>query len=159
MRVHPGRHGYNLKKKGFSNRILKKVSLKAACTAQYPCLLISEYMDGGDVANLLKQDEHQSGLPLREALVLASDVLHGLIVVHSVGLIHRDLKPENILLEKGPPMRAKIAGISVFPGPPLFNMSTCYISMDTDFGCAISDKSSKTIGGTMKCIPSSFIHI
>ena len=45
--------------------------------------------------------EHQSTLPLDEALSIAHDVASALDYAHRCGFIHRDIKPENILLHNG----------------------------------------------------------
>lgn len=57
--------------------------------------LVMEYVDGGSLADLLKQEKS-----LRPAVVikLLQQTASGLDYAHQHGLIHRDIKPANILL-------------------------------------------------------------
>jgi class 3 adenylate cyclase len=59
--------------------------------------IVSQYMDGGDLANMLQQAEG-SRLPLDDTLRIASQVCAGLDHAHGKGIIHRDLKPGNVWL-------------------------------------------------------------
>jgi serine/threonine protein kinase/formylglycine-generating enzyme required for sulfatase activity len=63
-------------------------------TSQYPCFVVSKYIDGSDLAARLKQ----SRLALREAVELVATVAEALHHAHKQGLVHRDIKPGNILL-------------------------------------------------------------
>ncbi|HNB51800.1 MAG TPA: serine/threonine-protein kinase, partial [Anaerolineales bacterium] len=58
--------------------------------------LVMEYVDGGSLAELIKQEKN-----LRPALVikLLQQTASGLDYAHQRGLIHRDIKPANILLD------------------------------------------------------------
>ncbi len=102
--------------------------------------LVSEFMDGGDLRDLLNGgvDEVCGGsasnlaegkagallhvrrapLPWRRRVQIARDVAEGMAFLHERGMIHRDLKSLNILLESGPRGKAKIAdfGLSKFTG-------------------------------------------
>ncbi|MGO9453949.1 MAG: protein kinase domain-containing protein [Candidatus Binataceae bacterium] len=61
--------------------------------------IVSQYMAGGSVADLLKK---QKSVPFRVALQIADDVCQALEFAHSRNFIHRDLKPDNVwLMEKG----------------------------------------------------------
>ena len=59
--------------------------------------IVSQYIDGGSVADLLKTaDKHR--LPSQQLLRIAGQVCHALDHAHSRGIIHRDLKPGNVWL-------------------------------------------------------------
>jgi eukaryotic-like serine/threonine-protein kinase len=65
-------------------------------TEQFPCFVVSKYIDGTDLFTRLKQ----SRLPLNEAVELVATVAEALHHAHKQGLVHRDIKPGNILLDK-----------------------------------------------------------
>jgi serine/threonine protein kinase len=65
-------------------------------TEQYPCYVVSKYIDGLDLASRLRQ----SRLSLHEAVELTATVAEALHHAHNQGLVHRDIKPGNILLDK-----------------------------------------------------------
>ena len=62
--------------------------------------LVLEFVDGQTLADKLADVSRQRaggpGLPIREALGIASQIAVGLDVAHEKGIIHRDLKPANI---------------------------------------------------------------
>jgi class 3 adenylate cyclase/tetratricopeptide (TPR) repeat protein len=59
--------------------------------------IVSQYMAGGDVAELLeKAPSHQ--LAIDEAVTLTKQVCEALEHAHSAGIIHRDIKPGNVWL-------------------------------------------------------------
>jgi molecular chaperone DnaK len=60
--------------------------------------LAMEYMDGGDLAELLA--EHPDGLPVEQALWLGECICKGIEIAHSLGIAHLDLKPANVLLKE-----------------------------------------------------------
>jgi serine/threonine protein kinase len=62
----------------------------------YPCFVVSKYIDGTDLATRLKQ----SPLSLNEAVELVATVAEALHHAHKQGLVHRDIKPGNLLLDK-----------------------------------------------------------
>src|SRR5579871_5230838 len=66
-------------------------------TEQFPCYVVSKYIDGTDLASRLKQ----SRLHLHEAVELVATVAEALHYAHKQGLVHRDIKPSNILLDRG----------------------------------------------------------
>jgi eukaryotic-like serine/threonine-protein kinase len=65
-------------------------------TEDFPCYVVSKYIDGTDLASRLKQ----SRLSIREAVELVATVAEALHHAHKQGLVHRDIKPGNILLDK-----------------------------------------------------------
>ena len=65
-------------------------------TEQFPCFVVSKFIDGTDLATRLKQ----SRLSPQEAAELVATVAEALHHAHKQGLVHRDIKPGNILLEK-----------------------------------------------------------
>src|SRR5262249_45614735 len=65
-------------------------------TDQFPCFVVSKYIDGTDLATRIKQ----SRLSIREAVELVATVAEALHHAHKQGLVHRDIKPDNILLDK-----------------------------------------------------------
>jgi len=87
---------------------LIKVRLLAACTLQDPHLLITEYVSGGSIEALLRNNPE--GLPLQQIKDLGTDILLALVYLHSMNVFHRDLKPANILLSQEQRLKAKIAG-------------------------------------------------
>ncbi len=62
---------------------------------QFPCFVVSKYIDGTDLATRLKQ----SRLSLHEAVDVVVTVAEALHHAHKQGLVHRDIKPGNILLD------------------------------------------------------------
>jgi serine/threonine protein kinase len=65
-------------------------------TAQFPCSVVSKFIDGTDLATRIRQ----SRLSLQEAVELVATVAEALHHAHKQGLVHRDIKPGNILLDR-----------------------------------------------------------
>ncbi|MHB1423503.1 MAG: protein kinase domain-containing protein [Gemmataceae bacterium] len=65
-------------------------------TEQFPCFIVSKFIDGTDLAAKFKQ----SRLSLRDSVELVATVAETLHYAHKQGLVHRDIKPGNILLEE-----------------------------------------------------------
>ncbi|CAI7999164.1 Microtubule-associated serine/threonine-protein kinase 1 [Geodia barretti] len=57
--------------------------------------MVMEYVEGGDVASLLK---NVGALPLEMATVYFAETVLALEYIHNYGIIHRDLKPDNLLI-------------------------------------------------------------
>lgn len=60
--------------------------------------LVMELLEGHTLARRL--DAVNGGLPIAEALDIASQVAEALAAAHRVGIVHRDVKPANIMLTK-----------------------------------------------------------
>ena len=65
-------------------------------TNEFPCYVVSKYIDGTDLATRLKL----SRLSINEVVELVATVAEALHYAHKQGLVHRDIKPGNILLDK-----------------------------------------------------------
>jgi class 3 adenylate cyclase/tetratricopeptide (TPR) repeat protein len=77
--------------------------------------LISQYMSGGDLSNLLSEAaDHR--LAVEEVVRIGGDVAGGLAHAHAQGVVHRDVKPQNVWL--APDGTAKIGdfGLAVAEG-------------------------------------------
>lgn len=76
-------------------------------------MLVMEYVEGADLAKLLRQSqEARAGgapdpLPLMEGLRIFTEVCAGVACAHAEGVLHRDLKPANILIDNK--SRARVA--------------------------------------------------
>jgi predicted ATPase/class 3 adenylate cyclase/predicted Ser/Thr protein kinase len=64
--------------------------------AQFPCFLISKYIEGAN----LKQRLGERQFSLEESVRLVATVAEALHYAHLRGLVHRDIKPGNILLDR-----------------------------------------------------------
>jgi serine/threonine protein kinase/formylglycine-generating enzyme required for sulfatase activity len=67
----------------------------AGSTDQFPCYIVSKFIDGTDLAKKLKQSRPS----FREGASLLAVVAEALHYAHKHGLVHRDVKPGNILLD------------------------------------------------------------
>jgi len=71
-------------------------------------VIVSEYADGGSLADRIKRE---GKLTLQKAVEITVGILNGLEFLHSRKIIHRDIKPQNILLQGDTPRLADF-GIS-----------------------------------------------
>ena len=60
--------------------------------------LVSEYMPGGDVGNVLAESE-SGRLESERAIAIAIDICRALEHAHGHGIVHRDLKPANVWID------------------------------------------------------------
>ncbi|XP_053208942.1 microtubule-associated serine/threonine-protein kinase 2-like [Panonychus citri] len=63
-------------------------------TKRYLCLVM-EYVEGGDLATLLK---NMGPLPVDLARFYFAETVLAVEYLHNLGIVHRDLKPENLLI-------------------------------------------------------------
>jgi serine/threonine protein kinase len=61
--------------------------------------IVSQYMAGGSVENLLERAEHHY-LAIADAVRIAGEVCQALEHAHAQGIVHRDIKPANVWLTR-----------------------------------------------------------
>jgi serine/threonine-protein kinase len=61
--------------------------------------IAAQYVDGTDAAQLVRE-RYPAGLPVEEAVTVASAIADALDYAHEQGVLHRDVKPANILLSQ-----------------------------------------------------------
>lgn len=66
-------------------------------TDQFPCFVVSKFIDGSDLSTRLKTGHR---LSIAEAVSLVATVAEALHHAHTHGLVHRDVKPGNLLLDR-----------------------------------------------------------
>lgn len=64
-------------------------------TDDFPCFVVSKYVEGTDLAQRLKTDRLDA-VAASELTATLADALH---FAHKRGIVHRDIKPANILIE------------------------------------------------------------
>ncbi|MFI8975324.1 serine/threonine-protein kinase [Nocardia asteroides] len=71
-----------------------------------------QYVDGGDVAELIRRD---GAVPVERTLRILTEAADGLDEIHRVGLQHRDVKPANLLLTEaaGEPDRVLVTDFGI----------------------------------------------
>ncbi len=74
--------------------------------------MVLEYVDGGDLAQLLDRTPNQRMDPAT-AHYYAMQIASGLAHAHAMGIVHRDIKPKNILITSDSQPIAKISDLGL----------------------------------------------
>jgi serine/threonine-protein kinase len=86
----------------------------------YSPYMVMEYLEGRDLAKILKED---GPLTLEDAVDCILQVCEVLVEAHAAGIVHRDLKPANLFLTRrddgGPHIKVVDFGISKILDPKL----------------------------------------
>jgi len=72
------------------------VQFMGLCRRGTDIFIVTEYIPGGDLRHILKQEDKEMPWLLRARI--AQDVAQAMTFLHSKGLIHRDLKSNNLLV-------------------------------------------------------------
>lgn len=128
------------------------VQLVASFQSTNYLYLVMEYMNGGDLATLLK---NMGTMPDGWARRYIAEVIIGVDYLHKNGVVHRDLKPDNLLIDQNGHIKLTDFGLSrmglvrrqkgrLFPSSsqPLGNTATIYSSHNSSSGSIRNSNSS-----------------
>lgn len=76
------------------------------------CYIISEYIDGSNLAERMLQARPT----FRESALLVAQVAEALHAAHRLGLVHRDIKPSNILVDRNGQAHVADFGLAIMNG-------------------------------------------
>lgn len=87
------------------------VQFLGAVTQQQPLMLVTEYLAGGDLHELLRRSD---GLTPDKIVKYGLDIARGMSYLHNRGqpIIHRDLKPRNIIMDEDQELKVGDFGLS-----------------------------------------------
>ncbi|MCG3109569.1 Serine/threonine-protein kinase ArnS [Metallosphaera sp. J1] len=86
---------------------LRKALIEPRYYLEYPPMIVMEYMAGGSVGKLVRDDAlFYSDSWKRVVFLIISRISSGLIKIHEKGYVHCDVKPTNVLLDREPPPTA-----------------------------------------------------
>ncbi|VDM16962.1 unnamed protein product [Hydatigera taeniaeformis] len=108
------------------------VSLYCTFETKKSLCMVMEFVEGGDVATLLKNIG--GPLPLDLAQMYFAELVLALEYLHSYGIVHRDLKPDNLLITHEGHIKLTDFGLSRIG---LMNMATNFYerSLDLEKDC------------------------
>ena len=101
---------YNESKALYASKSSYVVEIQYACEDKDNIYLTMPYLKCGSLSK--KMDEEY--LTIREIVKYSNDILNGLAVIHSKGLIHLDIKPTNILIDDSGKCKITDFGLSRF---------------------------------------------
>src|SRR5579872_2756134 len=99
--------------------------------------LVMEYVEGSDLAALVKKD---GSLPVAQALNCILQAARGLHAAHAEGIVHRDIKPANLLVSREGTVK-------------ILDMGLARLSAEADSGQQAELTNTGTIMGTVDYMP------
>jgi len=103
--------------------------------------LTMEYIDGEDLASLLKRIGR---LPQDKAIEISRQLCAGLAAAHEAGVLHRDLKPANVMLDKRGKVRITdfgLAGVTTAAGDETLGGTPAYMAPEQLAGNVATEQS------------------